>query len=438
MSNQVTTRVRKIDDATALDFFDKLRDLEDWSAVPTVRGFFTQQQSIQLDVFRSQYNGVGTRVLWRISFSAPLPNNNSVEVTFSRTVNQAGNPVPSPYLDEVQVTYHSQTQDWSPHVALIVKISSLVNALDPGASPDYPAQPDVSDPLRDTLRQITSTHTQMIDRLNLAVSEMATRRRELDEEAAAKQKAREEEYETALRALEEQRNALERQSAKAERRRIAQKIEGLSTEFLKNRSTLSRRSHSFGLFVGMTSVVAGMTASAVSLLSVRALSENVGLAASFRAALLDSQYPDAATAVASLNVGLGVTDWVLIAKSIFSGLFAVAAFTYAVAWFRRYYEEDVTTAKELQRLHSDVARASWVVEAIHEIQDEAMAELPPAWVEAVTRNLFTGRSEHAQMDDASMALRALMGFTAGAKFGPNGAEFEVNRKGAKALSQADE
>lgn len=141
--------------------------------------------------------------------------------------------------------------------------------------------------------------------------------------------------------------------------------------------------------------------------------------------------------LAKIIEGFPLLTWFLGAKVFFSGLIAIGAFTYAAAWLRRYYEDALSHARRTQQLAADVSRASWVVEAIHEVhQQEGEKALPGVWVEAVTRNLFASDGDASKLDDGSLALKALMGLSANVSVGPDGLKADLNKKGLREIGQA--
>ena len=104
---------------------------------------------------------------------------------------------------------------------------------------------------------------------------------------------------------------------------------------------------------------------------------------------------------------------------------------------RGFYASDIEAAREVNRFNLDLARASWVIETVLEVQHEKKGEVPQAWIDGVTNGLFDDKSTNTEMDDRAQALKSLLAFTAGASFGPEGPRVELNRSGARKLSKSE-
>lgn len=438
MSDQtVHYRIHRIDDASVLEFLKELTRIGGETFQFDQKVNLSPYITLEPNRFLEISTGVGKFAIQSAFSSVSFSDGRGISINFRRAFHRENKFIATASWDEVSYLITGAFNLWEPFLPAILEIIELIARLDVAIDP--PSLSEVMpDTLHETLRAITATHAQMMDRLNLALIDLANKRTELELGIAEKEAARKQELDRAKAELESERLALDKLSAKAARRRISQRIEEMAKEFGTSRKAFSSRTHGFGISVGLVAFAAGMVFAWISYSSVIAYSDMTVQIKVLNQLMQQGDRTDLGPELADISGSLNTSGWVLLFKSLVSGFVAAGAFTYAASWLRRYYQEDLGQAQELHRLNADVARASWVVEAIHEIQDEAKAELPPAWVEAVTRNLFGAQASRTQVDDAALALRALMGFSAGAKVGPNGAEFEIGRKGAKALSQSEE
>ena len=98
---------------------------------------------------------------------------------------------------------------------------------------------------------------------------------------------------------------------------------------------------------------------------------------------------------------------------------------------------EISHQREIDQFKHDLVRASWVIETILEVEREYQGTVPDEWIQGVTKGLFEHQPKSlSNLDDGAQALRALMGVTASASFGPDGPKFDINRKGAKKLANA--
>ena len=146
------------------------------------------------------------------------------------------------------------------------------------------------------------------------------------------------------------------------------------------------------------------------------------------------------TGINSLTHRTVVTEteqWFLLLRGIFASVGAIAFLIYALQWLRNLYLDDVRVQRELERYSYDINRASWAIETIMEMNSKEGKQLPLAWVEGVCRNLFGAVTNH-EKDRSNLESfgSAILRSSAKAKIGTDGLEFELNRKGAKALAKA--
>ena len=126
--------------------------------------------------------------------------------------------------------------------------------------------------------------------------------------------------------------------------------------------------------------------------------------------------------------------WVLLARGTVSSIVAVSFLLYAVTWLRKIYHDDVRVQRDLERYAYDLNRASWAIETIMEAGSKEGAEIPAAWINGVSKNLFESGSGHKE-SDAGDAITAVLRASARAKIGPGGAEFELNNRGTNKLAK---
>lgn len=90
--------------------------------------------------------------------------------------------------------------------------------------------------------------------------------------------------------------------------------------------------------------------------------------------------------------------------------------------------------KTVERYGHDMDRASWVVETILQMGNNEKTNIPDQWLSSVCRDMFSLPEQKHTENKSLEAWAALFDATARAKIGPNGPEFEIDRKGAKKLA----
>lgn len=427
-------RINKIDDKKAISLVKAIAKI--FTEEPPQINFqlFTGLDLTFDDIEEKKFKS-GTYSLWQINWGLPLSSARSVTVTFHRRSMTAGTDAIDPHYDELKISY-TKLENWRKHTDELLAVQNVVR---PVLVP-LPTNGEVegTDILRELIVQNDSTHRGMMEQLNNSVQEMIAKRRELETEAAEAELARDAAHKIALDELDRERQELQRQSHMSERRKIAASI-GMRLSDAARQSTKPKGVQATGWAVFVASLLVGVAGLVSLTVAVMAYQARADAALQVAAALreysqglgADGTTPD--PAAFSFDAA---TDWYLIIRSVVSSIVAVGGFTYAAAWMKRYYDEDMRLLRELERFNDDVQRASWIVEAVHEVKHEAKGELPVEWVEAVTRNLFD-RGGQSRGDDGVEALRALMGFTASASFGPEGPRFDIGRRGARRMNQAD-
>ncbi|UDF04969.1 MICOS complex subunit MIC60 [Asticcacaulis sp. AND118] len=120
------------------------------------------------------------------------------------------------------------------------------------------------------------------------------------------------------------------------------------------------------------------------------------------------------------------------------GAIAVVGF-YALGFMRKVHDSDLKSERDLERYLYDVDRSSWVIETVLEAKSKENgqdpAEIPTHWLDGVTHGLFKQSDEVQDNDKAVEVLASLFKFSARAKLGPAGPEFEMNNSGARKFSK---
>lgn len=423
-----TVFLHKIDDRTALDMYHQLRS--HFNAAEEVVVEAAHHYRFTLAEWGEENFKSGTYTIRSLSAKFKADDLAYVIVTFSRHFEDAA--IQSIYADKVTLNFGQEERHWKSHGNVMRACIETVSSFDtPVAFVDTGSAPDI---LRELMLSNSATHRQMIDSLNESVKEMIARREEIETRATELELAREQAHTAALDKLEEERAALQRQSHMSERRGISQQIVQRLID-AKKASLKPKGAQWTGWAVFGASVLVGLIASASLYWALSAYQVRSD-AVSQIAGLLETEGADTEAILTRINSLIEPTNWYLIVRSVLSSLVAIGAFTYAASWMKRYYDEDIRLVRELERFNDDVQRASWIVEAVHEVQHEQKGNLPPQWVEAVTKNLFD-KAGQSRGDDGVEALRALMGFTASASFGPDGPRFDINRRGLRRMNQAD-
>ncbi|PRZ48341.1 hypothetical protein CLV89_104169 [Tritonibacter scottomollicae] len=401
-----------------------------------------------------------------MSFDFSLAPNLGISVRFSR-LNQTNTRDHSPLFDQVTVIFSSERNAWKKKPEIVADVLRIISSRGtPAAHVDTGEGPSV---LRELILSNSATHREIMASLNKSVEDMMAKRAELEEEASTAEKIRETAHTEALEALEAERKKLLLQSHMSERRNITTSIKDLMQSNALKRE--GRRSlffatavflayMSIGAFGAMSSYLSfssmndtgpspaesALMSKVIERLSSNAnqgevrFDENTGGAATpditqTTSGDLESSAQAVETSISPAKDGSIALEWFMIIKLVLSTVVALVGFSAAVAWMKRYYDEEMRMSREMIAFAADIERASWVIEAIHEVKHEAKGELPSEWIEAVTRNLFSGGAQKAQEDESTRALRALMGLAGAAKVGPNGLELDIGKKGARSMAE---
>ncbi|MFT6024773.1 MAG: hypothetical protein ACI9PY_002905 [Ascidiaceihabitans sp.] len=125
------------------------------------------------------------------------------------------------------------------------------------------------------------------------------------------------------------------------------------------------------------------------------------------------------------------------AKMTLTSAAALGLLLYAVTWLRSLANQAREYENQLHRYSLDMTRASWTMETLMELSNDANETVSDLWLESVTKNLFDMEGGNRDDTNSLQALGALLNVTSEAEIGPEGPRFRLNRRAAKkAASQA--
>lgn len=143
----------------------------------------------------------------------------------------------------------------------------------------------------------------------------------------------------------------------------------------------------------------------------------------------------------------GLVFLVLQSQAVIAGIYsenrpppsaaALGLLLYAVTWMRSLANQAREYENQLHRYSLDMTRASWTMETLMELSNDANETVSDLWLESVTKNLFDMKGSNRDDTNSLQALGALLNVTSEAEIGPEGPRFRLNRRAAKkAASQA--
>ncbi len=141
------------------------------------------------------------------------------------------------------------------------------------------------------------------------------------------------------------------------------------------------------------------------------------------------------TVFSSEDVSIGL-QVLLVLRSTLIGLLAFGFIAYSISWLRAMYHDDVRAERRNEKYGDDIDRASFVIETVLEVGKNENVQVPMTWVESVCRNLFDEdvKLGHSRTNPYQM-LMTLMENISGAKFGPDGTEISIDRRGLRGLAK---
>lgn len=428
MAANITRRVSKIDDQTLVQACKEIATL-----------FKENKPNIGFDLLPGVTQsledlGDPAELAGRYSFEtahvvANIDAQVSFRLNFRRTIQEGGTQVSSVRYDEFDLSFGRDANHWKGRLDLVSNVNATIGRLGLSISPN------TSEESVDTLRELVvgfgATHRHMLETLHEQIAANEAKRAEIDDTFDQREKERLAVHKKSLDEIEAERTNLNLQSYRSERRRVMQQMTNADASDLRKALTpkgaIITRWAVFAAALMLSAFATGLAyESIVQLGADETVAQKIIEAA-------PSQDIDAIReTLASL---LGPTDWFLIGRSILSSLVAIGGLVYAAEWLRSFYGAELAAAREIDRFNYDLVRASWIIETILEVKHEHSGEVPQEWIEGVTRGLFDSSGSRETLDDGAQALRALMGFTASATFGPDGPKFDIGRRDARKLAK---
>lgn len=293
------------------------------------------------------------------------------------------------------------------------KLIEIIAKIQRFSLPEQSATTDAGINYEAFLQGLQDAQARGLDAFQKAFERLDSFNAKIREQAELKEQQRLEHYEELRRDLDKREEELARSSHKSERRKLF--------ELLTSADNLSRRKQ----LISKHNIIARW---AIAIISV--LFGTISAILSYRIAQL----------IQSSNTGSGpstLSQEYLMVKSILSAALATASFAFSASWIKSFYEKDSEYTREAEQLNADMIRANWAIETILEVQEEYKKEISPELISSITKNLFDAPDKPANSDDAALALKALLGFTASARFGTDGTTVEINKKDARKLSEAN-
>lgn len=429
-------RVARMSDRQILRLVDDLHELAGKSLDHCrvyIEGVALNYPSDELEEIRTAKKDIGAISAFDILWGQPTQ-----AVRFRRGISDGGNRdsmdakrEPSPYFDEIGI---DNIQKHVPALRLVEAKRVVLKHV------GLPAETAVTGAAGEAIDLLKLQFAQLNEQLTEINTNSLKRRAELEDEFAAKREQAEEElrqraekleldYRLRFEDLEARQKTLDDRDHIHARRElrthitdmIAKQIEG---DIIPRKASLISRGVLALLMVG--AVVCGLL-SGVSLYEFSELTHLASLSAT-----TNEQAQEHAYAVAQIQSGF---HWILLIRSFVSGAVALGFLLYAISWLKGLYNDEVRTRRELQRYATDLNRASWAIETIMEAKASGDVVIPDAVMVSVTKNLFEAPgSRKASEDTSANALADLLRTSAKARFGTQGAEFELTGRGANKLA----
>lgn len=347
----------------------------------------------------------------------------------------------SPYLDEISIVgRNSNGQNVSP--SRLIAAQRLIHK-----HVQLPADPTVTGAANEAVdllklqfsqlsEQLLEINTHSLKRREELEDEYNQKRRELDEELARhaeqvreKTKKLEFEHKLGLESLEAREKQLDDRDHIHARRELRTHITDAIADQLKGdlvpRKASTMRWSVLGLLLFGALGLGGI--SAWSLYEFGELTYLASLKETF-----SEQSQRRAFALSQIESGF---HWLVLVRGFISGAASIGFLLYAVSWLKGLYHDEIRTRRELQRYATDLNRASWAIEMIMETKPSGGIEIPDSVIIGVTRNLFEASGvAKSNKETSANALAELLRTSGKARFGPNGAEFELSSRGANKLA----
>lgn len=281
-------------------------------------------------------------------------------------------------------------------------------------TPEYDDGSNKSQSFDELLSATKQIYIQQMDRVEKSSRLLDEQRKSFEFEFQDRRRSQEIAFARKEQELDRKLKELDRSSHKSERRRLFDIVTKQNSNIIMQNSVSPGNAFSrfFVVFIGL------LCALILSYISFYAIKEISSISSSKDANPIALQY--------------------LILKSIFSGLGAAGSFAYVASWIKSNVNKDIEYAQQVNGFNADMVRASWAIETILEVQQEYNTTVPDMLITGMVNNLFSSKSQKPKDDEAALALKALLGFSGKASFGPEGARFEVDKKDARRISDGAE
>lgn len=281
-------------------------------------------------------------------------------------------------------------------------------------TPEYDDGSNKSQSFDELLSATKQIFIQQMDRVEKSSRLLDEQRKSLELEFQERRRSQEEAFARKEQELDRKLTELDRSSHKSERRRLFDIVTNQKSQIIRKDSV------SFDNKVGRLCVVV------------------IGLLCALILSYISFYAIHEISSLSSLKDSNPIALQYLILKSIFSGLGAAGSFAYVASWIKSNVNKDIEYAQQVNGFNADMVRASWAIETILEVQQEYNTTVPDMLITGMVNNLFSSKSQKPKDDEAALALKALLGFSGKASFGPEGARFEVDKKDARRISDGAE
>lgn len=364
---------------------------------------------------------------------------NGLSINFSRDFNNT----PSPQWDRITLS-NNQNNPNTISDDVIDKINVLISEtfLEPTSNntlllPTPKAFEEAVRSHEEILRRLQSTALQITEELVRArlalegeyssrLSGLETEYQEKAQKLSDQISAKEDDIHSREEELDERKKALDDRDHIHARRHLREQITGNIADRLKS-AIVPPRTSFLGWMVLSIALGGAYFLGTLSYLSLNEYSEIIKQGASAKTA---GQMPNDIAAIALANAP---STWFLLGRGFLTGFGAVGFIVYALAWLKNIYNSNVRSHNELERYAFDLNRASWAVETMMEAT-ASKTEIPDALVMGISRNLFGGSHTPSNEGAGNEAVASLLRASVGAKIGPNGAEFQLNGRGANKIA----
>ncbi|NVN44476.1 hypothetical protein HW537_11265 [Asaia siamensis] len=359
-----------------------------------------------------------------LNISSPVYSRNNQQFSATYTIKFERFPVVEPAHSAIwenrftlSLMYHnrfetqSESKDWLESIK--EKIRKTVHAIQK-KSPVYLENPEITHTFSELVSGVRQIHDAQLNKYSEILQEIETRRINSESELRERRLYLETTFRQREKDIQKQLAELDRASHKSERRRLFDIVTNEDNTYYR-KTSISRENLRQRYYVAIVGSVLGIFLSITSIFTVREISV---ASIAHDANPLALQY--------------------LIIKSVFAGIGAAASFIYVATWIKSYVNSDIEHAREVDKFNADMIRASWAIETILEVQQEYSTTVPDSLVTSMVNNLFAPKSVGPKNDEAALALKALLGFSGKASFGPEGARVEIDKKDARRLSDGAE